>query len=200
MDGPHAVRAGTDRPRPCTSMSNRLEPHRATAAGHRSRGAPSSSAANAWPGSNYPVGIVLLLGTLQFSDALTVWVSGSPTASIRQPGAMSVPRQFLVVAIIVAVQVVGYWAVVRFIGRRPVVELGRTRALGEFLTGVALVTALYAGVAGVLALAGVYRIVSVGWGEGIITWLALALIAGFSEELIFRGLLLRLVERCLGTW
>ena len=47
---------------------------------------------------------------------------------------------------------------------------------------------------------GVYH--PTGWGSigGIATGLALAVMAGFLEELLFRGLLFRLSSRIVGTW
>jgi len=52
----------------------------------------------------------------------------------------------------------------------------------------------------VLAALGSYRITAVGWDKGILVGLAGGVMAGVGEELLFRGVLLRLLEAWLGSW
>ena len=88
----------------------------------------------------------------------------------------------------------------RLIRRRTIRELsgpGRLRELGAGLGwGAALMVAVFA----VLAVIGSYRITAVGWNKGILIGLAAGIIAGVGEELLFRGILLRLLEAWLGSW
>jgi uncharacterized protein len=70
-------------------------------------------------------------------------------------------------------------------------ELGAGLAFGALLfCAVVLIVAL----SGSLAIAGVN-----GLGD-LWLWLGIAIISGFTEELLFRGILLRHLEAMLGTW
>lgn len=99
-----------------------------------------------------------------------------------------------------AVAAAGFWLVVRFVGGRPATELARTGALREFGAGLAIGAVLISAVMGVLALLGVYRVHGIGWTPGIISGLAIGIGPAFIEEIFFRGLLLRLLDRWLGSW
>ena len=95
----------------------------------------------------------------------------------------------------------GYWLLVRLIGGRPVIELGgRGAALREFSVGLAMGALLMCTVIAVLALLGSYHVVDVGWNTGILAGLGAGILAGFTEEILVRGVMLRLIEGWLGTW
>ena len=51
-----------------------------------------------------------------------------------------------------------------------------------------------------LALLGSYHVVDVGWSTGILVGLQAGIVAGFTEEILVRGVMLRLIEGWLGTW
>lgn len=103
-------------------------------------------------------------------------------------------------AVTAVVGLAGYWGLMRLIRRKTIRELsgpGRIRELGAGLGwGTALMVAVFA----VLAVIGSYRITAVGWNKGILIGLAAGIIAGVGEELLFRGILLRLLEAWLGSW
>lgn len=86
--------------------------------------------------------------------------------------------------------------------RRPPAELA-PRRLHLLLGGLALGTLLFLLVYGVLVLVGGYRLHASGapidesWWAG--TYLV-AVGAGIGEEILFRGMLFRMVEQLLGTW
>ncbi len=95
---------------------------------------------------------------------------------------------------------VAYLLVVGLLERRqPPFELAPDRALGlglGLLFGAALFLTCYL----VIMAAGGFRVA--GAGDGV-PWAAvwqLGVVAGVSEELMFRGILFRLVEEWLGTW
>ncbi|WP_410607819.1 CPBP family intramembrane glutamic endopeptidase [Amycolatopsis sp. lyj-109] len=96
--------------------------------------------------------------------------------------------------------VLAYRWVVRKTEHRPVTELagsGARRALGRgTLVGIALFAAVIANI----ALLGDYEIR--GWGTvpGALGLAGFMAAAAVTEELLFRGLLFRIVENWLGTW
>ncbi len=95
----------------------------------------------------------------------------------------------------------GYWLLVRFVGGRPVIELGgRRAALRELAVGLAIGALLMCAVIAVLVLLGSYQVVDIGWSAGILTGLGAGVHAGFVEEIVARGVLLRILEGWLGTW
>ena len=93
-----------------------------------------------------------------------------------------------------------YLAGARWIERRRVDEFASARAVPQFFAGLLTGFALFASVMAVLWAMGVYH--PSGWGEakGILAGLVMAMMAGITEELLFRGLLFRLSARIVGTW
>ena len=93
-----------------------------------------------------------------------------------------------------------YAAYVRVIERRPVVELalrGAPQAFGKgFLVGAALFSATILE----LWVIGVYSVVAVFGVDALLAPLTGALVAAFIEELVFRGVLFRIIEESLGSW
>lgn len=97
--------------------------------------------------------------------------------------------------------VVAYLLVVlTFEKRRPPAELAPGRIAGLF-TGLALGAVLIGVVTLLLFVLGVYHVDGVDphydWAE---TVFLVGAVAGISEEIMFRGILFRLVEEGLGTW
>ncbi|KFI44946.1 CPBP family intramembrane glutamic endopeptidase [Bifidobacterium biavatii] len=84
--------------------------------------------------------------------------------------------------------------------RRPPVELSPRRAFGA-IRGMIAAFACIAVCVGVIALFGGYRIV--GFDPDYSPWadlLTLGFTAGIAEEIMMRGILLRLTEESLGSW
>jgi membrane protease YdiL (CAAX protease family) len=96
--------------------------------------------------------------------------------------------------------VIMYSAFGRWIERRPVSDLsGRGWALelgGGIVTGLAIFSAII----GVIALLGGYQVVGTRGPHVLVPALAVAIISGFTEEIFFRGLFFRILERWLGSW
>lgn len=144
------------------------------------------------------LGILVVLGAQMIVGLLAV-----ATGLVRHgDGAAARPGVAFIVAIsAVPLALLGYWLVVRFVGGRPVIELGgRGAALRELLAGLAVGALLMCTVIAVLALLGSYHVVDVGWNTGILVGLQAGIVAGFTEEILVRGVMLRLIEGWLGTW
>lgn len=86
------------------------------------------------------------------------------------------------------------------IEQRRVTELSRRRAPRELLAGCALGTAIMAAVVGLLAALHLYRITGVAHWDVLIPALLISFSSGVSEELLFRGVLFRIIEDWLGSW
>jgi len=93
----------------------------------------------------------------------------------------------------------GYAGIGRRTERRPVLELGRTGAVRVLGRGALVGTLLFALVIAAIAASGDYHVA--GWGSiGDAVWLLGFLApAAITEELLFRGVLFRHVERWFGT-
>jgi membrane protease YdiL (CAAX protease family) len=90
----------------------------------------------------------------------------------------------------------GSW---RLIERRDVAELARDGAAADLRRGTLIGIGLFAVSIGIIAMFGGYR---AGWGSiGVmITSFGLMCAVAAAEELIFRGVLFRIVEEMAGTW
>ena len=93
-----------------------------------------------------------------------------------------------------------YYGFVRLIERRSVTELSLSSSIKELACGTVIGVVLFSATIGVLWLLGYYQVSGMNEWSDIFPWLVLAIISGFSEELIFRGLLFRVVEESLGSW
>ena len=90
-----------------------------------------------------------------------------------------------------------YRVYVKLIERRRGVEFGALRELGS---GLVIGAALFSATIGVLAALGLYTVQ--GWRDPVVLIAPLALSVGAAviEELLFRGVIFRIIEASLGTW
>ncbi|MEW1910432.1 CPBP family intramembrane glutamic endopeptidase [Kitasatospora sp. NPDC085895] len=91
------------------------------------------------------------------------------------------------------------WAVGRT-ERRPVTELAREGASGSLLRGLVAGAVMFGAVIANLYVLGDYTVHGFGSPTGAIGLVGFMAGAAVTEELMFRGLLFRLVERGLGTY
>jgi membrane protease YdiL (CAAX protease family) len=137
-------------------------------------------------------------------SALFYWLSSllglnqPPSFQVRA-GATSVRNALSVV--------LGMWVVEWGVLRRtlPQLGLGGQGALRDTVRGLLLGTALMSAVIGVMALAGWYHLVD-GPPESFqeeareaLVWSGIFTVAGFFEEVLFRGIAFRLLEEWLGS-
>lgn len=93
-----------------------------------------------------------------------------------------------------------YLLAVRLIGRRPATDFEGIRWCTELVTGIFLGTLLMCAVVGVAWAAGTYRVEGLNPNALVSVAAANSILAGVSEEIMFRAGLLRLIEHRLGTW
>src|ERR1035437_5123084 len=88
----------------------------------------------------------------------------------------------------------------RLIERRTPTELAVNRALPEGAAGIVIGFLLFAVVMAILLAVGLYH--PAGWGttSGLANGFSFAVMAGITEEILFRGLLFRLSSKIVGTW
>ncbi|MFI4959082.1 MAG: CPBP family intramembrane glutamic endopeptidase [Lysobacterales bacterium] len=94
-----------------------------------------------------------------------------------------------------------YLLLVHFVEHRPVTELTPRRLLPDGATGTVAGLLLFSAVIGVLYLLGSYHVTGTNpnapWIPAL---LMVGLGAGIGEEIMFRGVLFRIVEEGLGSW
>lgn len=94
-----------------------------------------------------------------------------------------------------------YWMYVRYVERRELTELGSENTIQEFGLGALIGFGLFTLIIAILWLLGFYRVE--GWD---ILWLSLigalvgAFVSAFAQELIFRGVLYRIIDEWRGLW
>ena len=104
-------------------------------------------------------------------------------------------------AIIITLVLIGYKLIIRRLGEDPRDDLAARHALRDLGLGLGGGVLLFSLVVGVAALADVYNIV----GEGgtatlLMTLVTVAILPGFIEEVLFRGILFRFLEAFGGSW
>lgn len=94
----------------------------------------------------------------------------------------------------------GLLLIVGPLGRSPGLTLRGPGALHELLLGCVLGTALITLSTGLITVLGGYRFVGVESAPNLLTPLAIGIVAAFTEEVLFRGVLLRVLDAWLGSW
>lgn len=84
--------------------------------------------------------------------------------------------------------------------RRPVTELARAGALPALGLGALIGFAMFSAVIANLAFLGDYRVDGYGSASGAVALLGFMAAAAVTEELLFRGILFRIIEGRIGTW
>ena len=133
------------------------------------------------------LGGVLFLG-MGISNGFRINYAGTPPAALA------------LMALMVALAFAVYAVFVRFVERRPVIELSLGGMGGEIGRGLLLGFGLYTTCILVLMLLGVYRINGINSGLLLLPMLPMAISSGVFEELIHRGVVFRVLEEYLGSW
>lgn len=137
------------------------------------------------------------LGLAAAMVLLPVMAGGFAVALAAKPLRIAPQLPAAVVSTVIAV--LAYRNYVRRIERRPVVELARAGMWRELGLGVLLGASLFTVVIAVLAAAGAYRVVGQGAIAGALGALVASVAAAVVEEIVFRGIVFRLVESAVGS-
>ena len=104
-------------------------------------------------------------------------------------------------AIGIAVVWTVYKLAIRHLGERPRDDLRLADAPKGLGLGLLFGAVLFSAVVGVAALADVYNIVGEGGTSDLVRMaIAVAILPGFMEELLFRGIMFRWIEEFAGSW
>lgn len=104
-------------------------------------------------------------------------------------------------AITIAIVLAAYKLIIVRLGEHPKDDLPGPPALRDTAIGVAIGFAIMALAVGVAAALGVYRIVGQGdTSKLVLELVTVAIMPGFMEELLFRGILFRWIEEFGGSW
>lgn len=133
--------------------------------------------------------------TMVVAFAIVMVVANSIAAALDSPVAALLIGPLLAVAVLVLYRI----AAAR-IERRPVTDLARRGAAGQVLIGVAGGFLLFAATIALIALFGGYEIT--GWGSiaGALTVVGMMCAIAVAEEVLFRGVIFRLIQQRWGTW
>ncbi|TQM43319.1 CPBP family intramembrane glutamic endopeptidase [Pseudonocardia cypriaca] len=110
------------------------------------------------------------------------------------------PLTLIIGLVTAAAALLGYRWVVRRTEHRPIDELSRTGAVPTLALGTLIGVGLFASVILNIAFLDGYRVL--GWGSpaGAVALVGFMAAAAVTEELIFRGILFRIIEQWTGTW
>lgn len=93
----------------------------------------------------------------------------------------------------------GYHLYVHYIERRPATELDPKHGLRMLPVGLITGLLLFGATISILSLLGTYRVIGTNSPTTVLAPLAAAIAAGIFEELIFRGVVFRIIEISSGT-
>ena len=103
--------------------------------------------------------------------------------------------------IVIALVLTGYKLVIRHLGEEPRDDLSSRHAMRDLGLGLGAGFLLFSAVVGVAALIDVYNIVGAGGTATLLmTLVTVAIIPGFIEEVLVRGILFRFLEAFGGSW
>lgn len=142
------------------------------------------------------VRLVVLLVLFVVADG----VVGSIYSGVRGSVVALLIVGVLVGPVLAGLVLLGYAKAVRLLERRPAGEVGRLGAVAEVRRGTLLGIGLFAVTIAVIAVFGGYGVA--GWGDlaAALGTLGMMCAVAVAEEVLFRGVLFRIVEELTGTW
>lgn len=145
--------------------------------------------------ADFPL-VAMVIAVLLFVAATASGLYLGKFFVIGQPGTAAV-HMVINIALVLAV----YKLLIVRLGERPRDDLPLHGALADLGKGIAAGAALFSAVVGIAAILGVYRITGPGSSSGfVLALISTAILPGFMEELLFRGILFRWIEELAGSW
>ena len=114
-------------------------------------------------------------------------------------GPLRVDSLQYVIPLVIAVHF-AYVGFVRLVERRRAEELSAKGAVRETGGGIGVGVALMAVSVAIIAALGYYQVTGSNPVSAVVPAFAMAIAAGYVEEVVFRGVLFRIIEESLGTW
>jgi len=133
-------------------------------------------------------------------SALLILLLIAQTGEEAWPGSKTDPGYFLLACVAVTVGGLAYYGFVHVIERRAVTELSLQKIISELIIGIVIGTTIFFITVGILWASGYYEVLSINSPAVIVPIMVFALNSGVYEELLFRGLLFRIMEESMGTW
>jgi membrane protease YdiL (CAAX protease family) len=141
--------------------------------------------------------VAMLIALVMFAAAITVANLIDKLLPPMDKQAQLTVRSVIAVALLIGVYKFG----MARLGEHPRDDLPLDRTATGLPLGFLFAVALFSVVVGVAALIGVYRIVGLGdTSQLFVAMISLAIMPGFLEELLFRGILFRWLEDFGGSW
>ncbi|MBW0145451.1 CPBP family intramembrane glutamic endopeptidase [Sphingomicrobium clamense] len=132
--------------------------------------------------------------------AVVVFTVGEVMA-VLTPQVGETAGQLLGAVIVITLSFLAYKLVIRHLGERKHDDLRAENAVRDLGLGIGGSFLLMAAIVGIAAVFDVYNIVGEGgFSDFVFLFAGAGLIAGFMEELIFRGILFRWIEEFAGSW
>jgi hypothetical protein len=139
------------------------------------------------------VRLLMLAGAMLGVDGLLQLLTSLVTSSAALTTLVGVAGAVVAVAVYV-------WVVRLLEGRHPVAEVSPRGAVVGVAIGLLVGAVLFSAVIGIIAAAGHYRVAALGSVSGAIAVFGMMCSTAVAEELLFRAVLFRIIERWVGTW
>lgn len=144
----------------------------------------------AYPATLLVIGIVLMVCAAGASAVIGHFV----------PQGRFDPASLAVAIAAAAIFTAFYYVLVHWIERAPLRDFALPGAGRELAAGLLAGAGIFSLVVGIAAAIGVYRMGPLHSWQTIWPMLAMAVFSGVSEEILFRGIIFRYVERLAGSW
>ena len=141
-----------------------------------------------------PMTLVVALGVMAGASVVATGLAAAVGA--RSDGNWAIVGGSLVAAIFV----IAYIGFTRLIEHRPAREFALKGAVAELVAGLVAGAVLFATVAGVIALAGGYKVIGTQPASVLYPIIGISIVSGVTEEIMLRGLFFRILENWLGSW
>lgn len=145
------------------------------------------------------LGHPLILMVIGAVAVIAAWIASAIAVGEADTPELS-PLILVEGAFVALCAIAAYWLFCRYAERAPMSDFARQRSGLELVAGLTGGALLFAAVIGAAAALGVYRIE--GEGNSATIWVSLAFLAlvpGFTEEILFRGILFRFIEKAGGS-